>query len=274
MSSENNLISLKGTVTDSAGSVLSGVQVTVTNLATKVDHRTQTGPEGRFFFQSLPAGSYRLIAWKVGFAPNIRRFLNDNRFPLKDAVRIEEMINYFTYDYPLPDKKDPFSVYTEISTCPWNRTHRLIHIGLHGKKLTSQELPPSSLVFLMDVSGSMRTPNKLPLLKQAFKLLVHELSVNDRVSIVTYAGAAGIVLPLTPAAQKDKIFEAVNRLHAGGSTAGGAGIRLAYKVAEENFIKAATTALSWRRTGTSMWVFPALPSWCISSKTNGTRESF
>ncbi len=167
---------------------------------------------------------------------NVRRFINSNQFPYKDAVRIEEMLNYFSYDYPAPTGKEPFSICTEISASPWTPAHRLIHIGLQGKKLSSRDLPPSNLVFLLDVSGSMAPPNKLPLLQQAFKLLVGELGERDRVSIVVYAGAAGLVLPSTPAGPKEKIREAIERLHAGGSTAGGAGIKLAYKVAEENFI--------------------------------------
>jgi Ca-activated chloride channel family protein len=167
---------------------------------------------------------------------NIRRFINNNQYPYKDAVRIEEMINYFAYDYPLPTKKYPFEIYTEISECPWNPHHRLIHIGLQGKILEPKQLPPSNLVFLLDVSGSMEPANKLPLLKKAFKLLIHELGEKDRVSIVVYAGAAGLVLPSTPANQKDKILSALDRFSAGGSTAGGAGIQLAYKVAWENFI--------------------------------------
>ncbi|MDH5383978.1 MAG: von Willebrand factor type A domain-containing protein [Candidatus Aminicenantes bacterium] len=168
---------------------------------------------------------------------NVRRFINSNQFPYKDAVRIEEMINYFSYDYPLPKDNHPFSIYTEISTCPWNDAHRLIHIGLQGKELETKKLPPSNLVFLLDVSGSMSPANKLPLLQHAFKLLVKELGANDRVSIVVYAGAAGLVLPSTAATQEDAIIAAIDRLHAGGSTAGGAGIKLAYKVAEENFIQ-------------------------------------
>ena len=168
---------------------------------------------------------------------NVRRFINSNQFPYKDAVRIEEMINYFSYDYPQPKKDHPFSITTEISACPWNTSHRLIHIGLQGKTLESKKLPPSNLVFLLDVSGSMGQPNKLPLLQKAFRLLVNELGPKDRVSIVVYAGAAGLVLPSTAAAQKETIVSAIERLNAGGSTAGGAGIKLAYKVAQENFIQ-------------------------------------
>jgi Ca-activated chloride channel family protein len=168
---------------------------------------------------------------------NVRRFINNNQFPYKDAVRIEEMINYFAYDYPQPLKDHPFSISTEISTCPWNTAHRLIHIGLQGKTLESKKLPPSNLVFLLDVSGSMGQPNKLPLLQKAFRLLVNELDPHDRVSIVVYAGAAGLVLPSTEASKKETIASAIERLSAGGSTAGGAGIKLAYKVAQENYIR-------------------------------------
>jgi Ca-activated chloride channel family protein len=167
---------------------------------------------------------------------NVRRFINSNQFPYKDAVRIEEMINYFSYDYPQPQKDHPFSITTEISVAPWNTSHRLIHIGLQGKSLESKKLPPSNLVFLLDVSGSMGQPNKLPLLQKAFRLLVNELGASDRVSIVVYAGAAGLVLPSTAASQKETIVSAIERLSAGGSTAGGAGIKLAYKVAQQNFI--------------------------------------
>lgn len=167
---------------------------------------------------------------------NVRRFINSNQFPYKDAVRIEEMINYFSYDYPQPKKDHPFSITTEISSCPWNSSHRLIHIGLQGKILETEKLPPSNLVFLLDVSGSMGQPNKLPLLQKAFRLLVNELGPQDRVSIVVYAGAAGLVLTSTPASRKETIASAIERLSAGGSTAGGAGIKLAYKMAQENFI--------------------------------------
>jgi len=189
------------------------------------------------FLETLknPLSTFSIDVDTASYA-NVRRFINSNQYPYKDAVRIEEMINYFSYDYPLPTKKHPFAIYTEISGCPWNPDHRLIHIGLQGKMLESKHLPPSNLVFLLDVSGSMEPANKLPLLKKAFKLLINELGENDRVSIVVYAGAAGLVLPSTPANQKDKIISALDQLSAGGSTAGGAGIQLAYKVAWENFI--------------------------------------
>lgn len=168
---------------------------------------------------------------------NIRRYLNSGELPPVDAVRIEEMINYFSYEYPEPLDEHPFSVTTEIASCPWNNQNYLMHIGLKGKSLDKTELPPSNLVFLLDVSGSMNSPDKLPLLKRAFKMLVNELRPNDRVAIVVYAGAAGKVLDSTPGNQKTKILTALEKLNAGGSTAGGAGIKLAYKIAERNFIE-------------------------------------
>ena len=168
---------------------------------------------------------------------NVRRFINMGQLPPVDAVRIEEMINYFGYNYPEPNGKHPFSVYTELSVCPWNKNHQLLHVGLQGKKMDQEELPNSNLVFLLDVSGSMSDYNKLPLLKSAFKMLVNELGSEDRVAIVVYAGAAGLVLESTPGNEKAKILESIERLQAGGSTAGGEGLKLAYKIAEENFIE-------------------------------------
>jgi Ca-activated chloride channel family protein len=168
---------------------------------------------------------------------NIRRFINSGTLPPPDAVRIEEMINYFKYEYPEPAGEHPFSVFTELAICPWNRSHRLLEIGLRGKSIDKSSLPPSNLVFLIDVSGSMDAPNKLPLLKSAFGLLVNELRPQDRVAIVVYAGAAGLVLESTPGNRKEEIMSAIDNLEAGGSTAGGAGLRLAYKEAEKNFIR-------------------------------------
>jgi Ca-activated chloride channel homolog len=168
---------------------------------------------------------------------NVRRFLMNGEMPPKDAVRIEEMINYFTYDYPQPLGNNPFSINTEIATCPWNDKHQLAIIGLQGKEIEKENTPPSNLVFLIDVSGSMDEPKKLPLLKSAFKLLVNQLGEEDRVSIVVYAGAAGVVLDSTAGSKKDTILAALEELEAGGSTAGGKGIVLAYNIAKENFIK-------------------------------------
>ncbi|MBP0016007.1 MAG: VWA domain-containing protein [Cyanobacteria bacterium SBLK] len=166
---------------------------------------------------------------------NVRRFINNGQTPPKDAVRIEELINYFNYEYPQPRENEPFSIATEVSRSPWNPQHQLVHIGIQGKKIATEDLPPSNLVFLIDVSGSMTANNKLPLLKSAFKLLVGEMRPEDTVSIVVYAGAAGIVLPPTFGDRKDVILTAIDRLAAGGSTAGGEGIKLAYKLVKENF---------------------------------------
>ena len=168
---------------------------------------------------------------------NVRRFINLGQEVPADAVRIEEMINYFKYDYPKATGEHPFSVYTEAGICPWNKGHYLLHVGLRGKDIDKDELPPSNLVFLIDVSGSMDQPNKLPLLKSAFGLLVSELRAEDRVAMVVYAGAAGVVLESTPGSNKEAIMQALDKLQAGGSTAGGAGLTLAYKIAEKNFIK-------------------------------------
>lgn len=168
---------------------------------------------------------------------NIRRFINSGQLPPADAVRIEEMINYFRYDYPQARGEHPFSVYTELATCPWNSEHQLLHVGLRAKSIDKSSLPAANLVFLIDVSGSMATPNKLPLLKSAYSLLVNELRPKDRVAIVVYAGAAGLVLESTPGDRKETIMKAIDNLEAGGSTAGGEGLRLAYREAEKNFIE-------------------------------------
>lgn len=170
---------------------------------------------------------------------NMRRFINQGGLPPKDAVRVEEMINYFNYDYPQPKGSDPFSISMEMSDCPWNKENKLVHIGLQGKEIPMEKLPASNLVFLLDVSGSMESPDKLPLLKSALGLLIDQLGSSDRVSIVVYAGAAGVVLPSTPGNKKETIREALDKLQAGGSTAGGAGIQLAYSIAKENFMKGA-----------------------------------
>lgn len=168
---------------------------------------------------------------------NMRRFLNQDKLPPIDAVRIEEMVNYFSYDYPGPQGYEPFTVSTEMGPCPWNPEHRLLHIGLQGKRIPTAQLPKSNLVFLLDVSGSMGYPNKLPLVKESLKLLTESLRPEDKVSIVVYAGAAGVVLPATAGTNKQAIIDAMEQLNAGGSTAGGQGIQLAYKMARENFIE-------------------------------------
>ncbi|WP_242604882.1 vWA domain-containing protein [Flavobacterium subsaxonicum] len=168
---------------------------------------------------------------------NIRRFLNNGEVVPKDAVRVEEMINFFKYNYPQPTGSDPFSINTEYSDAPWNPNHKLLKIGLQGKDIQAAELPASNFVFLIDVSGSMSDSNKLPLLKESMKVLVKQMRKQDRIAIVVYAGAAGLVLPSTGGDEKDKIIAALDELESGGSTAGGAGIELAYKTALENFVK-------------------------------------
>ena len=168
---------------------------------------------------------------------NMRRFINKGQLPPKDAVRIEEMINYFGYEYDQPNGTDPFSINTEVAGAPWNKDHLLVQVGLQGKKLAMEDLPASNIVFLLDVSGSMRSANKLPLLKSSLKMLTNELREEDRVSIVVYASAAGLVLEPTRGDNKQKIMEALDKLQSGGSTAGGAGIRLAYETAKKNFVQ-------------------------------------
>ena len=182
-----------------------------------------------------PLSTFSIDVDSASYA-NLRRYLNSNKMPPKDAVRIEEMINYFTYNYPQPKVDKPFSITTEIAECPWNKENNLVMIGLQAKKIKIDKLPPNNLVFLIDVSGSMNSSKKLPLLKSAFKLLTKQLRSEDRVSIVVYAGAAGLVLDSTPGDRKEKILAAIEKLNAGGSTAGGAGVKLAYKIAKENFI--------------------------------------
>ena len=168
---------------------------------------------------------------------NVRRFINNGQSVPKDAVRVEEMVNFFKYNYPQPKDANPFSINTEISESPWNSKNQILKIGLQGKNIPTDDLPASNLVFLIDVSGSMSEMNKLPLLKQSMKILVNELRAKDKVSIVVYAGAAGLVLAPTSGDEKKTIIKALDKLNAGGSTAGGAGINLAYQIASENFIK-------------------------------------
>ncbi len=168
---------------------------------------------------------------------NVRRYIDDRMLPPEDAVRIEELLNYFTYDYPEPQKGEPFSVTTEISACPWNEDTELMLIGLQAEKPDTDSLPPSNLVFLIDVSGSMDSHDKLPLVKEAFNLLTEQLSENDRISIVTYASSDKVVLEGATGNDKQAITDAINMLQAGGSTAGSKGITTAYEIAERYFIE-------------------------------------
>ncbi len=171
---------------------------------------------------------------------NVRRFLGENRLPPADAVRIEELVNYFAYAYAPPRGDAPFAVHTEVLGCPWEPSHRLVRIGLKAKEIPLAERPPSNLVFLVDVSGSMDMPDKLPLVKSALRLLVEKLDEDDRVAIVVYAGSSGLVLSGTTGDRKSEILAAIDRLEAGGSTNGGAGIELAYRIASEGYRRGAT----------------------------------
>ena len=194
-------------------------------------------PENRFLLTSSnPLSTFSIDVDGASYS-NVRRFLHSGQLPPAGVVRVEELINYFHYDYPQPKGEDPFSINTEIADCPWNKENKLVMIGLQGKKIPVHNLPASNIVFLIDVSGSMEDENKLPLVKSSIKLLIEQLREEDHVSMVVYAGNAGLVLPSTSGSQKQKITDAINNLEAGGSTAGGAGIKLAYKIAREHFIK-------------------------------------
>lgn len=186
--------------------------------------------------QTAPLSTFSIDVDKAGYS-NLRRMINHGQKIPVDAVKIEEMINYFEYNYPQPKGDDPFSITTEVASSPWNNETKLVKIGLKGREIDATNVPASNLVFLIDVSGSMDSENKLGLLKSAFGVLVNQLREKDKVSIVVYAGAAGTVLEPTSGIQKDKILNALNQLQAGGSTAGGAGIKLAYKIATDHFIK-------------------------------------
>lgn len=183
-----------------------------------------------------PLSTFSIDVDKAAYS-NMRRFITAGNLPPKDAVRIEEMINYFQYDYAQPEGDTPFAIHTEYTECAWNKTHKLVRIGLKGKEIEMENAPPSNLVFLIDVSGSMQSANKLDLLVSGFELLVDQMRPEDKVSIVVYAGAAGMVLEPTSGRKKDIIKSALEALSAGGSTAGGEGIELAYAIAKKNFIK-------------------------------------
>ncbi len=190
------------------------------------------------FFTVLqnPLSTFSIDVDTASYA-NVRRLLKQGTRPPKGAVRIEEFVNYFSYDDREPEGEVPFSVAVEVAACPWKLDHRLARIALKGREIPSSKRPPANLVFLLDVSGSMSQWNKLPLLKAALKMLVNNLEEKDRVAVVVYAGASGLVLPSTPAGDRQRILEALGRLRAGGSTNAGSGIELAYNVAAEGFVK-------------------------------------
>ncbi|MEA2238686.1 MAG: Ca-activated chloride channel [Thermoanaerobaculia bacterium] len=223
-----------------AGGVVGGVPSPVA-IAELKDEQFNTEEYGRIdenpFLKVAdnPLSTFSVDVDRAAYS-NVRRFLRSGQRPPRDAVRIEEMVNYFTYDYPDPSGTQPFSVTTEVTGCPWNEQHRMLLVGLQGRRMKTADLPPNNLVFLIDVSGSMMEPNKLPLVQQGLELLVNQLRPQDRVAIVVYAGNAGLVLPSTPGSDKGTILSAIQGLEAGGSTAGGAGIKLAYDVAREHFL--------------------------------------
>ncbi len=197
----------------------------------------QSLPENKFFSPlEKPLSTFSSDVDVAAYA-NMRRFIMDGQLPPQDAVRLEEMLNYFNYDYPNPEKGKSFSVNTQLGECPWAKGHQVLQIGLNTEKLEIENIPAANLVFLLDVSGSMSSADKLPLLQKSMKMMVHNLREKDNVAIVVYAGNSGLVLPSTSGNQKEKIIAALEELQAGGSTAGGAGIELAYKVAQENFKK-------------------------------------
>ena len=186
--------------------------------------------------RNAPLSTFSIDVDRASYS-NVRRFIRQGVRPPVDAVRIEELVNYFPYGDPPPEGDHPLSITTEVSPAPWQPLHHLLRIGLRGRSIDMESAPANNLVFLLDVSGSMNNPDKLPLLKTAFRMLVEELRPEDRVAIVVYAGAAGLVLPSTSGGEKAAILEALESLEAGGSTAGGAGIRLAYQVARDHFIE-------------------------------------
>jgi len=225
-----------GVVGGVAGGVVGGVPGGVIAEPTPQPSYAKIEEHGFFDTKTAALTTFSIDVDRASYA-NIRRFLNHNQLPPPDAVRIEEMVNYFTYALPQPKGDDPFTITTEVSGCPWDSKHRLMRVALQGRNLDEWKMAPNNLVFLLDVSGSMQPPERLPLIKSAFRLLVNQLRPQDTVAIVVYAGAAGVVLPPTSGADKATILQALERLNAGGSTAGAEGIELAYKAAEESFQK-------------------------------------
>jgi Ca-activated chloride channel family protein len=245
---DNLVVSASQAVAEAAGRVLSP------NAMYSAADAARLGLPGRFnpnfhtesyahiqenVFQAAsanPLSTFSIDVDRASYA-NVRRFIHDGVRPPIDAVRIEELINYFPYGDAAPGSEAPLAIHAEVAPAPWQPLHLLVRIGLKGRPIDMSEAPNSNLVFLLDVSGSMSSPDKLPLLKTAFSMLVDQLRPEDRVAIVVYAGAAGLVLPSTPGSEKETILEAIQSLEAGGSTAWGAGIQLAYKVAADNHIE-------------------------------------
>lgn len=245
-----NQVSISGSRTSGTLYAVDGVQVNAKRRRDKMKHEERNpvyyNPSNEDYakvrendFMNVKANPLSTLSVDVDRASysNVRRFINDGQQPPADAVRVEEMVNYFSYDYPEPEGEDPIAISTELTDCPWNEDHLLLRVGMQAQKIAKKNLPPSNLVFLIDVSGSMATENKLPLVKSSLTMLTNKLRAKDRVSIVVYAGSAGVVLPSTPGNQKEVIIGALDRLQSGGSTAGGQGIQLAYKIASDEFIE-------------------------------------
>lgn len=241
---EGDDVTIRGSRADATTYYIDGKRVTNGKLrrALKEDERSGGNEYGKLVendYTSPVDAEYSTFGIDVDRASYslMRTYVNRGALPPADAVRTEEWVNYFTYDYAQPTGEHPFSVHTELSDCPWQEGHWLLRIGLQGESKFFDNMPPSSLVFLLDVSGSMNAPNKLPLVKQSLDLLISQLRPQDQVAIVVYAGAAGLVLPMTSGMHKDSIREAIGKLTAGGSTAGGAGIELAYSIASAHFLQ-------------------------------------
>lgn len=213
--------------------VISGVAANNARGAYAPSNTEDYSPINENIFHAVtdqPLSTFSIDVDRASYS-NMRRFLNNGEMPPPDAVRVEEMINYFDYGYKAPAGKDPVAIYTDMAICPWNTGHQLVRVALKSKQVDTKDLPPTNLVFLLDVSGSMDEENKLPLVKKAFRVLTEQLRPQDKVAIVVYAGAAGVVLPPTSGNNKQRILSALDELQAGGSTAGGAGIQLAYDIA-------------------------------------------
>ena len=227
-------------VTGSVTAIYGSRAMNYTPSVAAYDHQTEDySPVNENIFHAVtdqPLSTFSIDVDRASYS-NIRRFLNNGDMPPADAVRVEEMINYFDYKYGNPTGDAPVAIHTDMAVCPWNTAHQLVRIALKGKDVAKDNLPPSNLVFLIDVSGSMSGPQRLPLVKQAFKALTGQLRPVDKVAIVVYAGAAGLVLPSTSGENKTAILDALDKLEAGGSTAGGEGIQLAYKTAAENLLQ-------------------------------------
>ncbi|MBJ7429159.1 MAG: von Willebrand factor type A domain-containing protein, partial [Bacteroidia bacterium] len=233
-SRNDNSVNIRGSRSGGTAYYIDGVRVSKTNETNNEQY--QKVAENSFkITEKEPLSTFSIDVDKASYA-NVRRYLKNNAMPPVNAVRVEEMINYFDYEIPTEKSNHPFNIKTEIANSPWDVNKKLVHITLKAPEINLSEAPQNNLTFLIDVSGSMSSSDKLPLLIESMKLLVEKMRPDDKISIVVYAGAAGVVMNPTDGKHKMEIFEALNNLNAGGSTAGGQGIELAYKIAKENFI--------------------------------------